>query len=216
MALHRARQTNAECLYRILQRPPRGRVAQRNPVLDTVAGPDRSCRLAGRLQWIASAFETRLADALRLRLNLRSAARAGAELRQWLPASSRRSIRPTDQSQPPERTQRWIKLGGNVSGTNHFNAVDLCGFHRTVPFKGSACGGSSLWRFSVGAEMGLPFSIGSEVSCAGARWQVARVLGVEAVLLCSDTGGRGSRRSPGGHGSERSALGHTDTGEIGR
>src|SRR5579863_3133509 len=114
MALHRARQTNAECLYRILQRPPQGRVAQRNPVLDTVAGPDRSCRLAGRLQWIASAFETRLADALRLRLNLRSAARAGAELRQWLPASSRRSIRPTDQSQHPERTQRWIKLGGNV------------------------------------------------------------------------------------------------------
>src|SRR5579863_2063459 len=114
MALHRARQTNAECLYRILQRPPQGRVAQRNPVLDTAAGPDRSCRLAGRLQWIASAFETRLADALRLRLNLRSAARAGAELRQWLPASSRRSIRPTDQSQPPERTQRWIKLGGNV------------------------------------------------------------------------------------------------------
>jgi hypothetical protein len=36
--------------------------------------------------------------------------------------------------------------------------------------------------------MGLPFSMGSEVSCAGARWRVARVLGVEAVLLCSDTG----------------------------
>ena len=36
--------------------------------------------------------------------------------------------------------------------------------------------------------MGLPFSIGSEVSYAGARWRVARVLGADAILLCSDTG----------------------------
>ncbi len=36
--------------------------------------------------------------------------------------------------------------------------------------------------------MGLSFSIGSEVSYAGARWRVERVLGAEAVLLCSDTG----------------------------
>jgi hypothetical protein len=38
--------------------------------------------------------------------------------------------------------------------------------------------------------MGLPFSIGSEVSYAGARWRVARVLGADAVLLCSDTATR--------------------------
>jgi hypothetical protein len=36
--------------------------------------------------------------------------------------------------------------------------------------------------------MGLQFSIGSEVSYAGARWRVARVLGADAVLLCSDRG----------------------------
>ena len=36
--------------------------------------------------------------------------------------------------------------------------------------------------------MGLPFIIGSEVSYAGARWRVERVLGAEAVLLRSDTG----------------------------
>ena len=36
--------------------------------------------------------------------------------------------------------------------------------------------------------MGLPFIIGSEVSYAGARWWVERVLGAEAVLLRSDTG----------------------------
>ena len=36
--------------------------------------------------------------------------------------------------------------------------------------------------------MGLPFSIGTEVSYAGGRWRVERVLGAEAVLLRSDTG----------------------------
>jgi putative transposase len=36
--------------------------------------------------------------------------------------------------------------------------------------------------------MSLPFIIGSEVSYAGARWWVERVLGTEAVLLRSDTG----------------------------
>jgi hypothetical protein len=35
--------------------------------------------------------------------------------------------------------------------------------------------------------MGLPFSIGTEVMYAGGRWRVERVLGAEAVLLCSDT-----------------------------
>src|SRR5690348_13653511 len=98
MALHRAWQTNAECLYRSLQRPPQGRAAQRDPVLDTVAGADRSCRLAGRLQWIASVFETQLANAFRLRLSVRPTTRAGTALRQCLRASSCRSIRPTDQS----------------------------------------------------------------------------------------------------------------------
>ena len=37
--------------------------------------------------------------------------------------------------------------------------------------------GAVHWRFSDGAEMGLPFIIGSEVSYAGARWRVERVLG---------------------------------------
>ena len=36
--------------------------------------------------------------------------------------------------------------------------------------------------------MGLPFSIGTEVAYAGARWWVERVLGAEAVLLRSDAG----------------------------
>ena len=36
--------------------------------------------------------------------------------------------------------------------------------------------------------MGLSFRIGSEVSYAGTRWRVKRVLGAESVLLCSDTG----------------------------
>jgi hypothetical protein len=36
--------------------------------------------------------------------------------------------------------------------------------------------------------MGLPFSIATEVMYAGGRWRVERVLGAEAVLLCSDTG----------------------------
>ena len=34
--------------------------------------------------------------------------------------------------------------------------------------------------------MGLPFSIGTEVMYAGGRWRVERVLGADAVLLCSD------------------------------
>jgi len=39
-----------------------------------------------------------------------------------------------------------------------------------------------------GAEMASPFSIGTQVTYAGASWRVQRVLGAEAVLLRSDTG----------------------------
>src|SRR5271165_1886913 len=114
MALNRARQADAECIYRVFQRPPEGRVSQRDSVLDAAAGADRALRVAGRLQRITPAFETRLADAVRLCRDLEPAPGSGAALRQRLRASSRRSHSPTGQLQPPERTQDWIKLGGNV------------------------------------------------------------------------------------------------------
>jgi len=36
--------------------------------------------------------------------------------------------------------------------------------------------------------MGQPFCIGTEVTYAGERWRVERVLGADAVLLRSETG----------------------------
>jgi quercetin dioxygenase-like cupin family protein len=53
-------------------------------------------------------------DAFRVRLHLPSAPGSGAALCQELRASSRRSHRPTGQPKRQERTQNWIKLGGNV------------------------------------------------------------------------------------------------------
>jgi hypothetical protein len=59
----------------------------------------------------------RMEDTFRVRLHLPSAQGSGAALCQELRASSRRSHRPTRQTKRQERTQRWIKLGGNVTAT---------------------------------------------------------------------------------------------------
>src|SRR3954453_8878693 len=71
--------------------------------------------LAGRLQRRTTTLATWMEDAFRVRLHLPSAPRSGAALCQELRASSRRSHRPTGQPKRQERTQNWIKLGGNVS-----------------------------------------------------------------------------------------------------
>src|ERR1700730_3561053 len=114
MALHRAGQTHAECLYRELQRPAAGWIIERDAV--HVAGPGSRCppMLAGRLQRRTTTLATRMEDAFRVRLHLPSAPGSGAALCQGLRASSRRSHRPTGQPKRQERTQNWIKLGGNV------------------------------------------------------------------------------------------------------
>src|SRR5947207_15228754 len=72
--------------------------------------------LARRLQRRTTTLATRMEDAFRVRLHLPSAPGSGAALCQGLRASSRRSHRPTEQSKRQERTHRWIKLGGNVTG----------------------------------------------------------------------------------------------------
>src|SRR2546421_9621844 len=71
--------------------------------------------LAGRLQRRTTTPATRMEDAFRVRLHLPSAPGSGAALCQELRASSRRSHRPTGQPKRQERTQNWIKLGGNVT-----------------------------------------------------------------------------------------------------
>src|ERR1700730_11160685 len=116
MALHRAGQTHAECLYRELQRPAAGWIIERDAV--HVAGPGSCCppMLAGRLQRRTTTLATRMEDAFRVRLHLPPAPGSGAALCQELRASSRRSNRPTGQPKRQERTQNWIKLGGNVTG----------------------------------------------------------------------------------------------------
>src|SRR3954470_5363136 len=75
--------------------------------------------LAGRLQRRTTTLATRMEDAFRVRLHLPSAPGSGAALCQELRASSRRSHRPTGQPKRQERTQNWIKLGGNVNRAVH-------------------------------------------------------------------------------------------------
>jgi hypothetical protein len=53
-------------------------------------------------------------DTIGVRLQLQPATGSGAALCRWLRTSSRRYHRPTGQIHLPERTQEWIKLGGNV------------------------------------------------------------------------------------------------------
>src|SRR6266481_5900188 len=114
MALHRAGQTHAECLHRELQRPAAGRIVERDAVHVTAPGPCCPPLLAGRLQRRATTLATRMEDACRVCLQLRSATGSGAALCRGLRASSRRSHRPTGQFKRHERTQNWIKVGGNV------------------------------------------------------------------------------------------------------
>src|SRR4051794_30702855 len=80
--------------------------------------------LAGRLQRRTTTLATRMEDAFRVRLHLPSAPGSGAALCQELRASSRRSHRPTAQPKRQERTQNWIKLGGNVSCSGGCNVGD--------------------------------------------------------------------------------------------
>ncbi|NTG73579.1 hypothetical protein G6M02_09645, partial [Agrobacterium rhizogenes] len=42
----------------------------------------------------------------------------------WLRTATRRYPREYNNPKPPERTQNWIKLGGNVT-FGHYNFVDL-------------------------------------------------------------------------------------------
>src|SRR3954453_13688869 len=97
--------------------------------------------LAGRLQRRTTTLATRMEDAFRVRLHLPSAPGSGAALCQELRASSRRSHRPTGQPKRQERTQNWIKLGGNVTSlascvfnavvvvANDFNSAMSCAHH---------------------------------------------------------------------------------------
>src|SRR5262245_55481610 len=71
--------------------------------------------LAGRLQRCTTTLAARMEDAVRVRHHLQPAPGAGAAPCRGLRASSRRYHRPTGQSQLPERTQDWIKLGGKVT-----------------------------------------------------------------------------------------------------
>src|ERR1700694_3652050 len=71
--------------------------------------------LAGRLQRRTTTLATRMEDTFRVRLHLPPAPGSGAALCQELRASSRRSHRPTGQTQQSGRTQNWITPGGNVT-----------------------------------------------------------------------------------------------------
>ncbi len=77
LALHRARQAAAERLQRELQRPPAGRVAQRDAVPLPRPRPGRAGRLASRLQRAAAALQTELADAAGLRCRAARTRRRG-------------------------------------------------------------------------------------------------------------------------------------------
>src|SRR3981081_3733491 len=114
MALHRPGQTHAECLHRELQWALEGRTPERDAV--HVTGPCSRCprMLAGRLQRRSTTLATWMEHPFRVRLHLPSAPGSGAALCRGLRASSRRSNRPTGQSNRQERTHRWIKLGGNI------------------------------------------------------------------------------------------------------
>src|SRR5262245_41593621 len=74
--------------------------------------------LAGRLQRCTTTLAARMEDAVRVRHHLQPAPGAGAAPCRGLRASSRRYHRPTGQSQLPERTQDWIKLGGKVNSSD--------------------------------------------------------------------------------------------------
>src|ERR1700704_1278025 len=117
MALHRPGQTHAERFHRELQWALEGRTPERDAV--HVTGPCSRCprMLAGRLQRRSTTLATWMEHAFRVRLHLPSAPGSGAALCRGLRASSRRSNRPTGQSNRQERTHRWIKLGGNITGT---------------------------------------------------------------------------------------------------
>ena len=117
MALHRARQADAERVHRNLQWPPTGRAPERDAVLDAASDSDRPRPMAVRLQRVTPTFEAELADARYVCVNFPTAPRSGAALRQWLRARSRRSTRQPHPPQPTERTHNWIEIRGNVRGS---------------------------------------------------------------------------------------------------
>jgi putative transposase len=80
MALHRARQADAERLHRELQRPPARRAAERDAVLVPGSGAHAIGQLARRLQHRAPSLAPRMADAFRVRLDLHPAPGPGAAL----------------------------------------------------------------------------------------------------------------------------------------
>ncbi len=114
LALHRAGKADTECLHRKLQRPPTGRTPERNPVPVPALCPRHAGRLAQGLQYRTTPLPPRLADARRVRPDLRPATGPDTAQPAKLRASPRCPTRPNRQNRNQEPCSRWIKVGGNV------------------------------------------------------------------------------------------------------
>jgi len=91
--------------------------SERDAVLQPGQSQSRALGVATRLQHHKAALEARMADTDRLRGHVPPAAGSDAPHSDWLRACPRRSTGPRGPIQPPERTQDWIKDGGNVTET---------------------------------------------------------------------------------------------------
>ena len=127
--LHRARQANAERLFRKLQRPAARRTLERDAVPVASAYARRARRMADGLQHHAPALASRLAHAGRLRPHL-PAASAGAAQPSKLRPVARRSTGPCGQTKQSDSGSGWIKVGGNVMATGRWqHLARICSSH---------------------------------------------------------------------------------------
>ncbi len=93
----------------------RDELLERDAVPVPAPCPRHARRLAHRLQHRTPSLPPRLADASRVRPNLRPATGPDAAQPAKLRASPRCPTRPNGQNSNPESRSRWIKVGGNVS-----------------------------------------------------------------------------------------------------
>ena len=117
VALHRARQAEAERLHRELQRPAARRTPQRDAVHLARACPSRAGGLEGRLQQRPAAQRARQSDTDRIRQSQRSrtATGRGAALRRGLRAPPRCSTEPHGLKCNRDSPHRWMKQGAQTT-----------------------------------------------------------------------------------------------------
>ncbi len=117
-ALHRPRQTTAECFYRELQWSPARRAFERNPVCLASPCPGDTRAMEARLHHHPAAQQHWKSGAGRLCQAQRPGIATGrdAARNRGLRAPSRCSTEPGRLKWPIDSTHRWIRKGAQVSG----------------------------------------------------------------------------------------------------